>query len=101
MLNSIKQQLRELRKQYGLLCFRLSGRESDNAERLRQLRNRYQGKRCFIVCNGPSLKAEDLERIHRNGDFSFASNKIDKIFPQTSWRPSCYTIMDETNQYSL
>ena len=101
MFNLVKQQLRELRKKYGLLCFRLSGRERDNAERLRQLRNRYQGKRCFIVCNGPSLKAEDLERIHRNGDFSFASNKIDKIFPQTSWRPSFYTIMDESYQYSM
>lgn len=101
MLKFIKRQARGLRKKYGLLCFRLSGREHDNAERLNELRNKYQGKRCFIICNGPSLKAEDLERIHANGDFSFASNKIDKIFPQTKWRPTFYTVMDESYQYSL
>ncbi len=92
---------RQLRQSWGSLCFCFSGRRRDNAERLKGLSNRYQGSRCFIVCNGPSLKVEDLERIHENGDFSFASNKIDKIFPQTAWRPSFYTIMDETYQYTM
>ncbi len=101
MVNYLKSMIKKLRKRYGVLCFCLSGRKNDNTKRLAKLRNRYQGKRCFIVCNGPSLKAADLERIHASGDFSFASNKIDKIFPQTAWRPSFYTIMDESYQYSM
>ena len=28
-------------------------------------------------------------------------NKIDKIFPETRWRPSFYTVMDEKYQYTL
>lgn len=68
--------------------------KKENEERLRQYKNIYQGKRIFIVCNGPSLSAEDLEMIHSNGDYSFACNRIHYIFPQTSWRPSFYTMMD-------
>lgn len=101
MIASIKKVLRDLRKQYGKLLFFLAGREQKNTKHLKQLRNRYAGKRCFIVCNGPSLKATDLNRIHENGDLSFASNKIDKIFTYTKWRPTFYTIMDENYQYTL
>lgn len=101
MFGLAKSQLYELRKRYGLWLFRHSGRKQANAEILRQLHNRYMGRRCFIVGNGPSLKPADLDRICENGDLSFASNKIDKIFPQTRWRPTFYSIMDEAYQYTL
>lgn len=65
-----------------------------NEERLRSLKGRYEGKRIFIVCNGPSLKPEDLERIYENGDYSFGCNRVHFIFPKTHWRPTFYTMMD-------
>lgn len=58
-------------------------------------RNYYQGKRCFIVANGPSLKTEDLDLLHKNGEITFAMNRIYNIFPNTSWRPTFYVCEDE------
>lgn len=72
-----------------------------NCENLKRFKGRHEGRRAFIICNGPSLKPEDLDKIHKNGDISFASNKIDKIFSKTKWRPTYYTVMDEGYQYTL
>lgn len=65
-----------------------------NEQTLRGLKNRYQGKRIFIVCNGPSLKPEDLERIHQAGEYSFGCNRIHYIYDKTNWRPTFFTMMD-------
>ncbi len=53
------------------------------------------GKPCFVIGNGPSLRAEDLERITAAGFTCFASNKIYKIFELTDWRPDYYACIDE------
>ncbi len=54
----------------------------------------HKGESVFIIGNGPSLKPEDLDKIKDSRFFTIASNKIYKIFPQTSWRPNYYTIED-------
>lgn len=56
------------------------------------LKNKFLGKRCFIIGNGPSLTVEDLNKL-RNED-CFASNLIFKIFNKTDWRPKFYFIQD-------
>jgi hypothetical protein len=43
----------------------------------------------FIIGNGTSLKASDLDLIA--GLPSIACNRINLIYPQTKWRPSIYT----------
>ena len=45
---------------------------SGNRERLLSLKNTHQGESCFIIGNGPSLKAQDLEALKNNHIFSFA-----------------------------
>lgn len=65
---------------------------SKNNLKILKLKNKYSGKRCFIVGNGPSLKPEDLERL--KGEVTFASNKIYKIFNKTTWRPTFYMVVD-------
>jgi uncharacterized Rossmann fold enzyme len=35
----------------------------DYEKRLKALKDLHRGKRCFIIGNGPSLKAEDLEML--------------------------------------
>ena len=57
-----------------------------------RLQHKYAGKRCFVIGNGPSLQAEDLEKL--KGEFSFASNRVYKIFAKTSWRPMFYCSED-------
>ena len=57
--------------------------------------NKYtEGQRCFIVCNGPSLNENDLNKIADHKDVSFASNRVYKIFPDTKWRPTFYGACD-------
>ena len=62
--------------------------------RLEAFKNAHKGKRCFLIGNGPSLRAEDLDKIAQNGCSSFASNKIYKIYGKTHWRPDYYFASD-------
>lgn len=54
--------------------------------------NKYVGRRCFIVGNGPSLSVDDLEHI--KGEISFGTHRIYKIFNETTWRPTFYCAQD-------
>lgn len=63
--------------------------------RLASLRSIYTGQRCFLIGNGPSLKAEDLTRLHEAGEITFGFNRIYNIFDQTPWRPTFYISQDE------
>ena len=56
-------------------------------------KNKYEGKRCFIIGSGPSLRAEDLDKI--KDEYSFACNRLYLIFDQTEWRPTFYVTMDK------
>ena len=50
------------------------------------------GKRCFVIGNGPSLRAEDLDKLV--GEYSFASNRIWLMYEKTAWRPTFYMCQD-------
>ena len=40
--------------------------KSKYAKRLRMLKDTHLGEMCFIIGNGPSLSADDLEVLHKN-----------------------------------
>lgn len=61
---------------------------------LKQYKNIHKGEDCFVLGNGPSLRKEDLDRLHRIGAISMASNGIYKVFDATKWRPNYYVIGD-------
>ena len=63
--------------------------------RLAGYRDIHKGQQCFIVANGPSLRAEDLDKLADLGEITFAMNRIYKMFDQTKWRPTCYVCEDE------
>ena len=67
-------------------------KKTDNLERIKSLKNKHSGERCFIVGNGPSLTMEDLDLI-KNED-CFAANLIFRIFDKTAWRPKYYFVLD-------
>lgn len=60
---------------------------------LAKLRGIHQGKRCFVIGNGPSLTANDLECL--KNEYTFAFNRIYYIFDQTEWRPTFYCTQDD------
>ena len=62
---------------------------------IRPLKDIHRGEACVVIGNGPSLKAEDLTKLHELGIPTFACNRIHLIFPQTPWRPTCYFMSDE------
>ena len=61
-------------------------------KKLMQYKNQKNGKRCFIIGNGPSLQATDLDKLI-NED-CFACNHIEKMFQNTVWRPTYYMVSD-------
>lgn len=62
--------------------------------RLKSLQGKFKGKRCFLIGTGPSLTVKDLNTLKEHNEITFASNKIFKIFAQTTWRPLLYCISD-------
>ena len=59
---------------------------------LKTLKGIHAGKRCFIIGNGPSLCASDLDKLRE--EYTFAANRIYEIFGQTDWRPTYYLMVD-------
>ena len=73
----------------------VNGTYRKNQRQLERLQGVYKGKRCFIICNGPSLCAKDLTKIHENGDISIGINAIARIYDQTPWRPTFLSATDD------
>lgn len=63
-------------------------------ERLRVFKEKYAGKRCFIIGNGPSLRMEDLDKLEENGEICFGLNVIHKAYEDTKWRPDFVCMKD-------
>ena len=63
-----------------------------NAQRLRNLANRYRGRRCFVMGNGPTLLKCDLKPLA--GEISIASNAHYLIWNQLDWVPTFLTVED-------
>lgn len=68
---------------------------NENEVRFKKLRNSHKGEIAFIVGNGPSLQAKDLDVIYTKGYYCFGSNRINLIFNQSKWRPNCYLAFDK------
>jgi Uncharacterized protein conserved in bacteria len=64
----------------------------EDQERLEGLRNKFSGKRCFVIGNGPSLNKMDLGLL--KNEYTFCSNKFYLKLPDLDWVPSFYTCLD-------
>lgn len=62
-------------------------------EWIKDYKNKYNGKRCFIVATGPSLTIKDLDMI--KDEYSFGMNTCALALDKTEWRPTFYGIQDE------
>jgi hypothetical protein len=64
-----------------------------NYKKITELENIHHGNRCFVIGNGPSLTVNDLDSIKK--EFSFACNRIYKVYNSTDWRPTYFCAQDE------
>ena len=65
---------------------------SKDAKCIQKYKNKHMGERCFIIGNGPSLTAQDLNML--KNEICFGTNRIYYIFDQTEWRPTYYVSID-------
>ena len=70
---------------YRLFILKLAGR-------LKRFKNCHEGQRCFVIGNGPSLTTDDLDKL--KNEYTFACNKIYRLFDKTTWRPTYYVLQD-------
>ena len=56
------------------------------------LKNKYEGKRCFIIGNGPSLTLDDLSKL--KNEYTFATNKFYQYYKLINWKPTFYLSID-------
>lgn len=66
--------------------------QSEDSEKLKFFSNIHEGKRCFIIGNGPSLLPEDLDKL--TNEITLCGNRIYNIFEKTKWRPTYYFSID-------
>ena len=61
-------------------------------EKLRRLTNIHEGRRCFIMGNGPSLRKMDLSPL--KNEITIGSNGIYKLFPRMGFHTTYLTMED-------
>jgi hypothetical protein len=65
-----------------------------DSDELAQFYNRFQGQRCFIIGNGPSLNQHDLSLLEN--EYSFGVNSFYYKTRETGFRPTFYVVEDSS-----
>ncbi len=65
-----------------------------NSSKIFNLRNKAEKgkKRCFVVCTGPSLTVEDVEKLY--DEATIGVNGIFLMYDKTDWKPDYYICTD-------
>jgi len=90
ILNKIKSKYERVRNAKKVRLYMKSSKEYSQI--LDSLKDKYKGKRCFIIGNGPSLNKCDLSLL--NKEYSFAVNGIFYKTKEMGYRPNFYMVED-------
>jgi len=63
---------------------------TENDRKIFALKNKYIGKRCFLIGNGPSVRIKDLEKL--KSEITFCCNRFHLAYNRLVFRPT-YTII--------
>jgi hypothetical protein len=72
----------------GRLLWDMNPRSWTSRRKLARWKDKYQGEKAIILCNGPSLNKVDFDLVGSDC-FTFGLNKINLLFDRSSFRPSC------------
>jgi uncharacterized Rossmann fold enzyme len=61
--------------------------------RMTEFKDNHQGKRCFIIGNGPSLRQTDLSKL--KNEFTFGMNRIYLLFPELGFTTSYFVSIND------
>ncbi|MFC1997368.1 6-hydroxymethylpterin diphosphokinase MptE-like protein [Chloroflexota bacterium] len=78
---------------YAWLEWQLSWKGVSSALRIRSLRGKHRGERCFIIGNGPSLNNMDLSFLKK--EITFGLNRIYLLFPRIGFSTSYYVSINQ------
>lgn len=67
-------------------------------QRLALMRNKHQGRRCFIIANGPSLQQLDMKKLR--SELTLGCNGIYQAFPDWGFHTS-YLLFEDIEQLEL
>ena len=67
-----------------------------NRDKLKALKNIHKGERCFIICNGPSLKEIDFSLL--KNEFTLGMNRIYLMKEQNGFEPTYLGCVDKNSQ---
>jgi len=65
----------------------------ENIEKWKSLKGKYEGKRVFVIGNGPSLNKTPLYLL--KNEYTFCFNRINLMFERNGWAPNFYMITDD------
>jgi hypothetical protein len=65
---------------------------SSDRSKIKKFKNKYKGKRCFIVGNGPSLNKIDFSLL--KDEYSFGVNSIFYMTERNGFKPTFYMVED-------
>jgi hypothetical protein len=75
------------------ISWECSSRSAQNKKQLLEYKDKFIGKRCFIVANGPSLAKTNLDLL--KDEYSFGVNRIYLNFAKSTYRPSFYVVSND------
>lgn len=67
-----------------------------NRRKIKAYRDKYAGKRCFVVANGPSLKNTDMSLL--KNEYTFGLNRIYMMKEQNGFEPTFLVCIDKRSQ---
>ncbi|MBI9043050.1 MAG: DUF115 domain-containing protein [Anaerolineaceae bacterium] len=65
----------------------------DSVRKLKIFHNKYQGERCFIIGNGPSLKQTDLKKL--KNEYTFGMNRFYMAYEEIGFSTSFYLTIND------
>lgn len=66
----------------------LNPKSWSSRSRINSFKNQYINKKAIIICNGPSLRKVDFNKLIDTDVFYFGLNKINLMFDDTDFRPN-------------
>lgn len=68
-------------------------RDRNNVQRWSSIKGKYNGKRVFVLGNGPSLNETPLYLL--KDEFKICFNHFHLMFPRVGWKPNFYMVTDD------